>query len=137
MVTKKTKKPVKKTRKNGKKNQTFNFLKVALPAGAAILGVLGVTGIVNLVSQEKQVELHIEYSEKTTEPSSFDKGGEVVEEIPTVEEIDGGGRFKDNINIDNGEPQLYYELGSIEEVDTSSPEAFKKSTLGRCIIGNN
>lgn len=127
MATKKT--------KSKKKSAGKGLWKFYLPVIAALLGGLGVTGFVKLT--ENKITLEIEYAETSVEPTYVDKGGEYEEEIPTVESVDGGGRFKDNINIDNGEPQLYYELGSIEEVDTSSPEAFKKSTLGRCIIANN
>jgi len=135
MATKKTRKPVKKSRKNSKKKLNFNIIKVAFPLGIFILCSIGAIGIVNLVTREKQVELHIEYSEKTNEITTFDKGGDEFEEIPTVEEIDGGGRFQDTISGDD--TSLYYEKGSIEEVDTSSPVAFMNSTLNRCIIASN
>lgn len=65
--------------------------------------------------------------------------GEIIEEdfIPTFEEVDGG-QFKD---IDNGVSQVegeYNDLGAaIETFDTSTPEAFKNATLGRCVIANN
>lgn len=59
--------------------------------------------------------------------------GEVVEgeEYPYVESVDGG-QFLD----EKGEGD-FEGLGAIEEVDTSSVDAFKKSTLGRCIRANN
>ena len=123
-----TKKKGKKTSKKG--NSKLSILKYILPI-IVILAGLGITLGIKLSTPK--FDLVIDYAH---EPINMDKG-EYTEEIPTVEEIDGGGRFKDNINIDNGEPELYYELGSIEEVDTSSPEAFKRSTLGRCIIANN
>ena len=63
--------------------------------------------------------------------------GEYDEEVPTIDEIDGGGMFQDQLNVDGSESALYYELGSMEQVDTSSVDAFKKSTLGRCIVANN
>ena len=133
MVSRKTTKKTKRTSK--KQNKRSDILKLALPIGVALLGGLGVTGAINLINQEKQVELKIEYSEKSVEPATYDKGGDAVEEIPTVEEIDGGGRFQDIISGDD--TSLYYEKGSIEEVDTSSPTAFMNSTLNRCIIASN
>lgn len=63
--------------------------------------------------------------------------GEITEETyPTVEEVDGG-KFEDienGISLTEGQ---YADLGAIESVDTSSPNAFKNSTLGRCIRANN
>lgn len=124
----------KKSTKSKKTSQT-GIWKFYIPVILAILGGLGVTGFIKL--SENKITLEIEYAETSVEPTYMDKGGEYEEEIPTVEDIDGGGRFQDTINIVDGEEPLYYELGSIEEVDTSSPEAFKKSTLGRCIRANN
>lgn len=63
--------------------------------------------------------------------------GDYDEEIMTIEEIDGGGKFKDILDLSNTSNEFYYELGAMEDVDTSSPEAFKRSTLGRCIVANN
>lgn len=63
--------------------------------------------------------------------------GEVIEEnVPTVEEVDGG-QFKDKdtgVSVTEG---MYADLGWSETYDTSSPEAFKNDTLGKCIIANN
>lgn len=73
-------------------------------------------------------------------PVFIDDLGEVTEingeEIPTVDVVDGG-MFED---IANGlEPTTgeYEDLGWSEYYDTSSPEAFKNDTLGKCIVGNN
>lgn len=63
--------------------------------------------------------------------------GELEEEtLPTYEEIDGGA-FEDKdtgLSLVEGE---YAELGAIEVVDTDTPDAFRDSTYGRCIIANN
>ena len=98
---------------------------------ASLLVLLGGILCINIALKvdKDSVEVKIEYT-----PNS-DLGE--IDEIPTVESIDGGGKFQDTMNIDGAEPALYYELGSIEEVDTSSPEAFKNSTLGRCIVAGN
>ena len=121
-----------KRSKKSKKNNR-EWIKLLIPALIAILAGLGVTGFIKLT--ENKITLEIEYAEESQ--PIYDDIGEYDEEIPTVENIDGGGRFKDNININDGEEALYYELGSIEEVNTSSPEAFKQSTLNRCIVANN
>lgn len=47
-------------------------------------------------------------------------------DVPTVEEIDGG-KLMDE----------YEDLGAIEIFDTSTPEAFKDATLGKCVRANN
>ena len=98
---------------------------------ASLLVLLGGILCINIALKvdKDSVEVKIEYT-----PNS-DRGE--IDEIPTVESIDGGGKFQDTMNVDGAEPALYYELGSIEEVDTSSPEAFKNSTLGRCIVAGN
>lgn len=66
--------------------------------------------------------------------------GEVIEEknedIKTVEEVDGG-KFEDKdtgVSLKEGE---YADLGWSETYDTSTPEAFKNDTLGKCIYANN
>lgn len=132
MATKKTKKAVKR---KTKKNQKLDWWKIAIPGAVALLAGLGVTGAIKL--SENKVTLEIEYAENNMPVSIGEQGdlGEYTEEIPTVEDIDGGGRFQDILAL-NGSG-TYYEKGDIEEVDTSSPEAFKKSTLNRCIVASN
>lgn len=86
---------------------------------------------------ENHENLNLEYTKSETQLPFIEGDLGEIDEIITIEEIDGGGMFKDNLKVENGEPDLYYELGSIEEVNTSSPDAFKNSTIGRCIIANN
>lgn len=78
-----------------------------------------------------EINAQIELPETVTTTELNDQG-EIVEteSYPFVESVDGG-QFLDI------EASEYHELGEIETVDTSSPEAFKRSTLGRCIIANN
>ena len=120
-------------RKAKKKNYIKHLWKLILPVLLAIIAGLGATTIIKL--NENKITLEIQYAEEN-QPVYTDIG-DVGEEVPTIEEIDGGGLFKDLMNVDNAEPDLYYELGSIEDVDTSSVEAFKASTMGRCIIASN
>lgn len=118
----------KKTRK--KKDKKYeSFWKLLIPVIVAVLSGLGVTIIVNTTNGK--LEVKIDYSENQVITSDE---GEVVEEIPTVEEIDGGGKFEE---IKDDKELTYYELGAIEWVDTSSPEAFKNSTLGKCLYASN
>lgn len=58
-----------------------------------------------------------------------DKGEYILEDVPTVEEVDGG-LFEDADEDGN-------DQGSIENYDVSSPQAFKDATLGKCIVANN
>lgn len=69
-------------------------------------------------------------------PAVIDDMGEYEEEIPTVEEIDGG-RFEDEatgVSIHEGE---YADLGWSEIYDVSTPQAFRNDTLGKCIRAGN
>lgn len=80
----------------------------------------------------------LEFSETQIPAQIVNDQGEVIEDdnIPTVEEVDGG-QFKDidtGVSLTEGE---YGDLGWSETYDTSSPEAFKNDTLGKCIIANN
>lgn len=112
------------TKKKAKKNNAGILAKSIIPAILAIIaGGIGITLAVN--TDKGHFEVQINYSDQ----------GE-IDDIPTIEEIDGGGQFKDQLNLES-DPSLYYELGAIEDVNTSSPEAFKKSTLGKCIVANN
>lgn len=113
------------------KRMNLNLLWWCLPL--AVLIILIITVLIVKLNNGEDIKLNIEYSDNQI---SFDLG-ESSEEIPTVDAIDGGGRFQDTINIANDSDNFYYELGAIEDVDTSSVEAFKDSTLGRCIIASN
>lgn len=119
------------TKKTKKTKDTKNLWKLIAPLILAIIGGLGVTIAVS--TNQGKIEVKIDYSEPTI---NKDKGGD-YEEMPTVETIDGGGMFKDMTNIDGAEPDMYYELGALEQVDTSSVQAFVQSTLNRCIVANN
>lgn len=125
---------MKKTKKNNHKF-SFNFYLYLMLGALAVVALCVGVGI--KVTQDKEGQTTIIFGEDKVAPTIEGDLGEYTEEIPTVEEIDGGGKFQDTINVDGAESALYYELGAIEEVDTSSPEAFKNSTLGRCIVANN
>ncbi|MBR2011642.1 MAG: hypothetical protein IKA08_00020 [Alphaproteobacteria bacterium] len=75
---------------------------------------------------------NIEFSDVQVPAEMTNDQGEIVqdENIPTVEEVDGG-LFKDDFDADAG------DKGWSETYDVSSPDAFKNDTLGKCIIANN
>lgn len=75
---------------------------------------------------------NIEFSDVQVPAEMTNDQGEIVqdENIPTVEEVDGG-LFKDDFDADAG------DKGWTETYDVSSPDAFKNDTLGKCIIANN
>lgn len=128
------KKPIKKSnkKKSNKKSNTFNLFELVLPIIIALLGGFGVSLIINTATGT--LEVTIDYAENSIITGDE---GEYIEEIPTVEEIDGGGQFKEIEETYDDDIDYFYELGAVETVDTSSPQAFAKSTLGRCLIYGN
>lgn len=107
----------------------------------AVLAIIGaITGVtVNINLENEKIEAHIEYSEEQI-PATIDDLGEVTEiegqEIPTVEEVDGG-LFEDEatgVSVTEGD---YEDLGWSETYNVSSPEAFRNDTIGKCIYANN
>ena len=110
-----------------------------------IVGVIIATSITITVNIEsRKSSATITYAKEEIPASITDDKGEVIEtttyngeEIPTVEEVDGG-RFEDKdtgLSLNDGK---YEDLGSaIEIFDTSTPEAFRDATLGHCVYANN
>lgn len=102
-----------------------------------ILG--GATGaVININIENDKYNATIEYTETETPAIIEDDMGEIIEEedVPTVEEVDGG-LFEDittGVSITEGE---YEDLGWSETYNVSSPTAFKNDTLGKCIYANN
>lgn len=103
---------------------------------AALTGI-GVT--INIQPTTEGLNSEIEFSDEQIPATLVDDQGELVEdnEIPTVEEVDGG-LFEDaNTGLSEIEGD-YEDLGAtIETFDTSTPEAFKNATLGKCVYANN
>ena len=124
-----------KKKKAKKADLKKKLVQIFTPLIIAVLSGLGIT--LAITTNQGKIEVKIDYASEpvmTGDEGAYE-GDET--EVPTVDDIDGGGMFQDMINVDGAEPALYYELGSMEQVDTSSPEAFKNSTLGRCIVANN
>lgn len=107
---------------------------------ASLLAGYGLKIVVDPVKDTITLESNysIELSDEQ-KPAVIDDQGQLVEDnnIPTVEEVDGG-QFEDKdtgVSVLDGD---YDDLGAaIEIFDTSSPEAFKNATLGKCVIANN
>lgn len=105
-----------------------------------LIGILGGNAI-NIVIRPNVEEggsiFNIELADEQVPALIEDDKGEVTEEnIPTVEEVDGG-RFEDEVtgvSVTEGE---YTDLGWSETYDTSTPEAFRNDTLGKCIRAGN
>lgn len=104
----------------------------------AVLLIGGLTGaVININVENGKYNATIEYSDEEI-PAVFENEdqGEYEEEIPTVEEVDGG-LFEDEatgLSVVEGE---YEDLGWAETYNVSSPEAFKNATLGKCIRAGN
>lgn len=130
------------SKKSSKKSQKELLKKILLGLiSIIILILLGVT--VHFKSEEGKYSATIEYTPIELPAFLSDDKGEVYEttefdgeEIPTVEEVDGG-KFEDattGVSTTEGE---YEDLGWSEWYNTSSPEAFKNDTIGKCIYANN
>lgn len=134
--------------KEKKSNILKTVLMILIPLIVGILGGSVVTTTISVKSPETEKEIIVETVVKSTTTTLVqsdsdvttlvegDRGELVEETLPTYESIDGG-QFKDKttgVSLSEGE---FKALGAIESVDTSSPLAFKDSTLGRCIIANN
>ena len=104
---------------------------------ALIASGIGITNI-NISTNGDEFTAEIEFSEEQVPATLVDDQGELVkdDEIPTVEEVDGG-KFEDantGLSVTEGE---YDDLGWSEWYNTSSPEAFRNNTIGKCIYANN
>ena len=113
--------------------------KACISIAAGLIAAIAIGTAVTFRIDTDKFKAEIKYSGDSL-PALIEGLGETSdidgEEIPTVEEVDGG-MFED---IANGlEPSTgdYSDLGWSEYYDTSSPEAFKNDTLGKCIVGNN
>ena len=99
---------------------------------------------ININIENDKYNAKIEYSEEEYPVYLENDMGEVVEttdfngeEIPTVDEVDGG-LFEDEntgLSMSDGE---YEDLGAVVETfPTNTPEAFRDATLGKCVRAGN
>lgn len=127
-----------------KKSNKINIKAVIVLVVAAIIA--GLTGIginVSLQPSEEGYKAELELSEEQVPAVIEDDMGEYTETtevdgelIPTVEEVDGG-KFEDEVTGVSTTEGEYEDLGWSEWYNTSTPEAFKNDTLGKCIIAGN
>lgn len=99
--------------------------------------------VININIENGKTNATITYSPEEIPTYLIDDQGEIIEtteyngeEIPTVDEIDGG-MFEDEatgLSIVEGD---YDDLGWSEWYPTNTPEAFRDATLNRCIIAGN
>lgn len=129
------------TKKTTKKTTKKSINKSPIITAIILLIITIITGLTIKINIENgKIEASIEYS-KDEIPALIEDRGEVKEydgeEIKTVEEVDGG-LFEDKdtgISLSDGQ---YEDLGSaVELFDTSTPEAFRNNTIGKCIYANN
>lgn len=126
-----------------KKNIKLKWGGLAAAIVAIAAGITGAT--INLNIENGKINANIIYSQEEIPALVEGDRGEIYEtttidgeEIPTVEEVDGG-MFKDkdtgvSVTTTNGQ---YSDLGWSEWYPTDTPEAFKNATLGHCIYANN
>lgn len=124
-----------------KKAKNIKTIRAFLIAIIAMLlaGLAGIGVNISLQPSEEGYTSEIEFSEEQIPATIEGDQGELIEddEIPTVEEVDGG-LFEDEITGLSKEDEEYEDLGAyIETFDTSTPEAFKNATLGRCVYASN
>lgn len=112
--------------------------------GKTIIAILALVAAVilgfsfHLKIEDEKYSATIEYTPVEVPAFITNDKGEIVEEedIPTVEEVDGG-KFEDittGVSVTEGE---YDDLGWSETYNVSSPEAFRNDTIGKCIYANN
>lgn len=127
-----------------KKNMNTKARIAKVVAGiVVILAAAIIGGAVVINSSEEGFNADIQYAPEQLPAYITDDMGEVVEtnqidgeDIPTVEEVDGGLFEDQNTGVSTVEGD-YEDLGWSETYNTSSPEAFKNDTIGKCIYANN
>lgn len=136
------------------KNRARNIIGFTLVTILILVGLVAIIketpSVTNDVKAEpntlevlENINADIEFSSDDI-PAMIDNGRGEIEEIesidgekiPTVEEVDGG-LFEDSTSGTSKVGGDYQDLGWSEVYNTSSPQAFKDATLGKCIIANN
>jgi len=125
-----------KTTINNTKFNISSIWKALIPFIIAVLSGIGAS--IALIGGDGEIKVQIEYAPESRPVVLEEEKPGIVEDILTVESIDGGGQFKDkDTGVSELDTDVYYELGAMESVDTTSPEAFSDSVLDKCIIANN
>lgn len=124
-----------------KKNNIKSIVRPLLTIAVTLLlaGCIGIGVNINMQYENESFNAEIEFSDEQLPAVMVDDQGELVEDtdIPTVEEVDGG-KFEDiNTGVSTLEGE-YEDMGAyVETFDTSTPEAFRNATLGKCIYASN
>lgn len=131
-------KDIKMTKKDDKaKKESTKLKKILIPIFIIVAAIL-LGFSLHLKIEDEKFSAVIEYNPIDVPAFITNDLGEVyVEEgIETVEEVDGGmfEDITDGVSVTEGE---YADLGWSETYNTSSPEAFRNATFGRCIYANN
>lgn len=125
-------------KKQAKKTKTEKSYKKLIIAIFAIVAAIMLGFSFHLKIEDEKYSATIEYNPVEVPALITNDLGEVYEEddIPTVEEVDGG-KFEDitdGVSTTEGE---YEDLGWSETYNVSTPEAFRNDTFGKCIYANN
>ena len=132
-----TKKDDKAKKDDKSKKESKKLKKILIPIFIIVAAIL-LGFSLHLKIEDEKFSAVIEYNPIDVPAFITNDLGEVyVEEgVETVEEVDGG-RFEDitdGVSVTEGE---YADLGWSETYNTSSPEAFRNATFGKCIYANN
>lgn len=123
-----------------KRNNIKSIVKwfIAIVVALIIAGAIGIGASIKIQYDDQKIHAEIEYSEEQKPAIVEDDRGELIEEdaVPTVEEVDGG-MFEDETTGLSTVEGEYEDLGWAETYNTSSPEAFRNDTIGKCIRANN
>lgn len=118
-----------------KKNTKLKWGGLIAAIVAVAAAITGATININIDAQNYNASIH--YSDEQQPAAIENDRGEIVEEeVPTVEEVDGG-RFEDAFTGVSTVEGDYSDLGWAETYNVSSPEAFRNDTIGKCIYANN
>lgn len=120
-----------------KKTKTKKNLKPYIIALVVLIIGLATGATIKINVDAPNYNATIEYAEEAIDAVIDGDLGDYEEEIPTVEEIDGG--FFEDVNTGVSTLEGDYEdLGAtIETFPTSTPEAFRDATLGHCVYASN
>lgn len=126
------------SKNNTKLKWVTGGIAVIVAIAAAITGAT-----ININIENGKVNANITYSQEDVPATLVDDKGEFTEtteyngeEIPTVDEVDGG-LFEDEVTGVSTTEGDYEDLGWSEWYPTDTPEAFRNATIGRCIRAGN
>lgn len=126
-----------------KKSNKTKWIAGGIAAAVIALGAIITGATININLENGKVNASIIYSQEEVPATIIDDMGEATETteyngetIPTVDEVDGG-LFEDSTTGVSTIEGTYDDLGWSEWYNTSTPEAFRNDTIGKCIYANN